>query len=81
MDDEVIHITRDDTEVVDNSGYRELTDHFAPIPEVAKPLLKEAKATLLKRRIVKSSATPGDKRLPQEFSIPGICEVEYLACV
>lgn len=32
-------------------------------------------------RIVKSSATPGDKRLPQEFSIPGICEVEYLACV
>lgn len=48
MDDEVIHITRDDTEVVDNSGYRELTDHFAPIPEVAKPLLKEAKATLSK---------------------------------
>lgn len=48
MDDEVIHITGDDTGMVGASGYKELTEHFAPIPEVAKPLLKEAKATLSK---------------------------------
>lgn len=49
MDDEVIYITLDDIEVVDTSEYSgEIVEQFSTVPDVAKPLLKEAKATFKK---------------------------------
>lgn len=49
MDDEVIYITLDDIEVVDTSEYSgEIVEQFSTVPDVAKPLLKDAKATLKK---------------------------------
>ena len=49
MDDEVIYITLDDIEVVDTSEYSgEIVEQFSTVPDVAKPLLKDAKATFKK---------------------------------
>lgn len=49
MDDEVIYITLDDIEVVDTSEYSgEIIEQFSTVPDVAKPLLKDAKATFKK---------------------------------
>lgn len=49
MDDEVIYITLDDIEVVDTSEYSgEIVKQFSTVPDVAKPLLKDAKATFKK---------------------------------
>ena len=49
MDDEVIYITLDDIEVVDTSEYSgEIVEQFSTVPDVAKPLLKYAKATFKK---------------------------------
>lgn len=49
MDDEVIYITPDDIEVVDTSEYSgEIVEQFSTVPDVAKPLLKDAKATFKK---------------------------------
>lgn len=49
MDDEVIYITLDDIEVVDTSEYSgEIVEQFSTVPDVAKPLLKDAKATFEK---------------------------------
>lgn len=44
MDDEVIYITLDDIEIVDTSEYSgEIVEQFSTVPDVAKPLLKDAK--------------------------------------
>ena len=44
MEDETIIITPKDVEIIDASEYKEeLSQHFEKVPEVAKPLLKEAK--------------------------------------
>ena len=49
MDDEVIYITLDDIEIVDTSEYSgEIVEQFSTVPDVAKPLLKDAKATFKK---------------------------------
>lgn len=49
MDDEVIYITLDDIEVVDTSEYSgEIVEQFSTVPDVAKSLLKDAKATFKK---------------------------------
>lgn len=49
MDDEVIYITLDDIEVIDTSEYSgEIVEQFSTVPDVAKPLLKDAKATFKK---------------------------------
>lgn len=49
MDDEVSYITLDDIEVVDTSEYSgEIVEQFSTVPDVAKPLLKDAKATFKK---------------------------------
>lgn len=49
MEDEVIVIPPEDIEVIDASEYSaNLTEHFDELPEVAKPLLKEAKSTFNK---------------------------------
>ena len=44
MDEDTIVIPPEDVEVIDASEYKEeLSEHFEQVPEVAKPLLKEAK--------------------------------------
>lgn len=49
MDDEVIYINPDDIEVVDASEYSdEIVEQFSKVPDVAKTLLKDAKATFKK---------------------------------
>lgn len=49
MDDEVIYITLDDIEIVDTSEYSgEIVEQFSTVPDVAKPLLKDAKAAFKK---------------------------------
>lgn len=49
MDEEVIVIRPEDMEIIDESEYKsELTEHFGQVPEVAKPLLKEAKTVFAK---------------------------------
>ena len=49
MDDEIIYISPDDVEIIDATDYSgELTEHFSQMPEVAKPLLKEAKVAFKK---------------------------------
>lgn len=46
MDENVIFITAKDIESIDMSEYSsEITEQFAEVPEVAKPLIKRAKAT------------------------------------
>lgn len=48
MNEETIVIPEDDVIVIDNSEYKEdVEKHFNQVPEVAKPLLKGAKSTLL----------------------------------
>lgn len=45
----MIYITLDDIEVVDTSEYSgEIVEQFSTVPDVAKPLLKDAKATFKK---------------------------------
>ncbi|WP_391117492.1 hypothetical protein [Psychrobacillus sp. L3] len=47
--DDTIYISPDDMEIVDIADYcTEVDEHFSSIPEVAKPLLKSAKAALTK---------------------------------
>lgn len=49
MEDETIVISSDEMEIVDISEYKEeLSEHFDQVPEVAKPLLKEAKTVFSK---------------------------------
>lgn len=49
MDEETIVIPPEDVEIVDASEYKEeLAQHFEQVPEVAKPLLKEAKSVFSK---------------------------------
>lgn len=49
MEDETIIITPKDVEIIDASEYKEeLSQHFEKVPEVAKPLLKEAKNVFAK---------------------------------
>ena len=49
MDEDTIAIPPEDVEVIDASEYKEeLSEHFEQVPEVAKPLLKEAKNTFSK---------------------------------
>ncbi|MCR5128728.1 MAG: hypothetical protein K6B69_11580 [Lachnospiraceae bacterium] len=49
MDEDAIVISEEDIEVIDASEYREeLSQHFDQVPEVAKPLLKEAKLVFTK---------------------------------
>ena len=49
MDEEVIYIAPEDVEIVDSSEYSaEIAEQFSDIPEVAKPLLKGAKAVFKK---------------------------------
>ena len=49
MDEDTIVIPPEDVEVIDASEYKEeLSEHFEQVPEVAKPLLKEAKNTFSK---------------------------------
>lgn len=44
MDDDVIHISPEDIEIINASEYSEdLTEYFGDIPEVARPLVKGAK--------------------------------------
>lgn len=49
MDDEVIYIALEDVEVVDTSEYSgEIVELFSSVPDVAKPLLRDAKAKFKK---------------------------------
>ena len=49
MDEDIIVVPPEDIEVIDPSEYSgELTEHFAQMPEVARPLLKEAKTAFSK---------------------------------
>lgn len=49
MEEETIVIPPEDVEIVDESEYKEeLAEHFDHVPEVAKPLLKEAKTAFSK---------------------------------
>lgn len=49
MDEDTIVISEEDIEIIDDSEYKEeLSQHFDQVPEVAKPLLKEAKLTFSK---------------------------------
>lgn len=49
MDDDVIHIMLDDSEIVDTAEYSgDIAEQFSTIPDVARPLLKDAKATFKK---------------------------------
>lgn len=49
MEGETIVISSDKIEIVDTLGYKEeLSEHFNQVPEVAKPLLKEAKTAFSK---------------------------------
>lgn len=49
MDEDTVVIPPEDVEVIDASEYKgELSDHFERVPEVAKPLLKEAKVAFSK---------------------------------
>ena len=49
MEDNVIHISPENIEVVDASEYCEdLTEHFGDMPEVTRPLMKGAKETFSK---------------------------------
>lgn len=57
MDGKVIYIASEDAEVVDLSEYSaEIAEQFSDMPEVAKPLLKEAKLALKKIEIMLYSA-------------------------
>lgn len=47
--DDTIYISPDDIEIIDVSDYRtDIEEHFSSVPEVAKPLFKNAKVTLSK---------------------------------
>jgi hypothetical protein len=49
MEEETIVIPPEDVEIIDESEYKaELAEHFDHVPEVAKPLLKEAKTAFSK---------------------------------
>lgn len=49
MDEDTIVISEEDVEIIDASEYKEeLSQHFNQVPEVAKPLLKEAKQAFSK---------------------------------
>lgn len=49
MDDNVIHISPEDIEVIDSSEYKEdMTEYFCNMPEVAQTLVKGAKETFAK---------------------------------
>ena len=49
MDEDTIVIPEEDVEIIDASEYKEeLSPHFNQVPEVAKPLLKEAKQAFSK---------------------------------
>ena len=49
MEDNVIHISPENIEVVDASEYCEdLTEYFGDMPEVTRPLMKGAKETFSK---------------------------------
>ena len=49
MEEDTIVIPPEDVEIIDESEYKEeLTEHFDHVPEVAKPLLKEAKIAFSK---------------------------------
>lgn len=49
MDDEAIYIALEDVEVVDTSEYRgEIVEQFSSVPDVAKPLLRDAKTKFKK---------------------------------
>lgn len=52
MEDEIIHITLDDAEIIDDTEYSgEVMTQYSELPDVAKPLLRKAKNTF--RRIEK----------------------------
>ncbi len=49
MEDDVVHISPEDIEIIDASEYSEdLTEYFSDIPEVARPLVKGAKEVFSK---------------------------------
>lgn len=49
MDDNVIHFSLEDIEIIDASEYREdLSEYFSDMPEVARPLVKGAKEAFSK---------------------------------
>lgn len=44
MDDKIIEIKEEDIEVIDSSEYRDdVSSYFYDVPEVAKPLINNAK--------------------------------------
>lgn len=49
MDEDVIHISPEDIEIIDASEYREdLTEYFNDVPDVARSLVKRAKEAFSK---------------------------------